>query len=85
MIPKSTLTANTAAEERRRATTVAAFLLETATELGVSVGYSGDEIATLSTTRVPLATITALERALNENKRAIIDILQQAERRGAAS
>jgi len=58
-----------------RSAAVAEFLLATATSLGVKVGYSGDEIITVSM-RVPLEVIYALERALVANKQAVIAAIQ---------
>jgi hypothetical protein len=67
-----------------RAGAVAEFLLDVATAWNVRVGYVGDEIVTISTTKVPLETICWLEAELVKNKRAVIAAIQAA-RTGATS
>jgi hypothetical protein len=69
--------ADVCAEGHERARAVVAFLLSEARGLGVHVGTNGDEIATYSTSRVPIEVIYALERALVENKEAVIAAIQQ--------
>jgi hypothetical protein len=75
----------TAAHECARDSAVARFLLAAADELGVRVGTNGDEIATYSTSRVPIEVIYALERELVKTKKAVIaHILREAARRAVS-
>ena len=55
----------------------ATFLLATARKMGIAVGVNGNQVVTVSTTRVPLATITALERVLAARRREVIAIIEQ--------
>ena len=63
---------------------VARFLLEAADALNVKVGFYGTEVITVSTTREPLEVIRALERALVENKKAVIAAIQHENGGGAS-
>jgi hypothetical protein len=70
-----------------KARAVAAFLLDAADSLNVKVGTDGISVITVSTSRVPVATVTALERELVKNKRAVIALIESenAARTGATS
>ena len=70
-----------------KARAVAAFLLDAADSLNVTVGTDGISVITVSTSRVPVATVTALERELVKNKRAVIALIESenAARTGATS
>jgi hypothetical protein len=52
--------------------------------LNVKVGFYGTEVITVSTTREPLEVIRALERALVENKKAVIAAIQHENGGGAS-
>jgi len=87
MTATNTFTAIETAQERARNLAVARFLLAAADDLGVRVGTNGDDLVTVTTTRVPVATITALERELVKPKRAVIAaiMLENAARQEASS
>jgi hypothetical protein len=51
---------------------VAAFLLSEAKNLGVRVGTDGENLVTVTTRRIPAATIIALEHELVRHKQAVI-------------
>jgi hypothetical protein len=69
-----------------RSTATAEFLLIAAASLNVKVGTDGENLVTLSR-GVPVGVINALERALTENKAAVIAAIEAdvAARAGAAS
>ena len=70
-----------------KARAVAAFLLDAADSLNVKVGTDGISVITVSTSRVPVATVTALERELVKPKRAVIAaiMLENAAQQEASS
>jgi len=55
----------------------AAFILREAAAAGIKIGTDGVEVITVSSSRVPLATITALEAELVKNKLAVIALIER--------
>ena len=70
-IPAQTNPAARSADDERAAA-VAAFLLDAADALAIKVGTDGENVVTISTTRVPFAAIRWLEAELVNHKREVI-------------